>query len=529
MTRRSLAGRSLAPALVCGLALFGAAPGAAPGAARAQEPAHPETLIVANRGSEVSRAIAHYYRTTRGVPAENVVELDLPPRCADLSDAKAQIIRREDYVEWIRDPVAKALGERGLAGRVRVIVVVKGVPHAIYGGPVGDPIFLLRDNPQASVDAELALLGSGRDGSPGIVDMQNPYYDSEQSFEDFRRDHPDAPLRYLVARLDGYQEPLDPETGIPADVRSLMDAARTAAPAPTWLVDEDPRQPPARSGGNDVFLAPAAAILQSLGLLVFHDRLPAFRSNVAGIGGYASWGSNDTGDAGPPYYGEIGGRTYPGSFAPRAVAVDLVSTSARYFTTPPNYGQSLSADLIRLGAAGVAGNAFEPTLGTLARPHILLGRYARGVPAVEAYFASVPFLGWVNVYVGDPWMQVTVPVTREPEDRDGDGTPDRGDNCRDIPNPDQRDSDGDGFGNLCDADLDGDGVVGTSWGRPPYGDLERIQLAALRGPYDPNADLDGDRDVDERDVGIAQIGMLHPPGPSGVAPAAPSSARAGTR
>jgi MYXO-CTERM domain-containing protein len=43
------------------------------------------------------------------------------------------------------------------------------------------------------------------------------------------------------------------------------------------------------------------------------------------------------------------------------------------------------------------------------------------------------------------------------DDRDGDGIPDDTDNCPDAPNPGQLDSDGDGMGNLCDTDADGDG------------------------------------------------------------------------
>ena len=44
-------------------------------------------------------------------------------------------------------------------------------------------------------------------------------------------------------------------------------------------------------------------------------------------------------------------------------------------------------------------------------------------------------------------------------DTDGDGIPNATDNCRTIYNPRQGDLDGDGRGNLCDADRDGDGVT----------------------------------------------------------------------
>ncbi|MBW2493277.1 MAG: thrombospondin type 3 repeat-containing protein, partial [Deltaproteobacteria bacterium] len=43
---------------------------------------------------------------------------------------------------------------------------------------------------------------------------------------------------------------------------------------------------------------------------------------------------------------------------------------------------------------------------------------------------------------------------------DMDGVIDQLDNCSERPNPNQDDTDGDGCGNLCDADYDNDGSVG---------------------------------------------------------------------
>ena len=51
----------------------------------------------------------------------------------------------------------------------------------------------------------------------------------------------------------------------------------------------------------------------------------------------------------------------------------------------------------------------------------------------------------------------TVPIGQA--DADADGILDTQDNCSIDANEDQRDTDQDGYGNLCDADLDGDGVV----------------------------------------------------------------------
>ncbi len=67
-------------------------------------------------------------------------------------------------------------------------------------------------------------------------------------------------------------------------------------------------------------------------------------------------------------------------------------------------------------------------------------------------------------------LVLSAPSTRA-QDADGDGVLDSVDNCVFTPNGPlggscsaQEDADNDGFGNACDADLDGDGfVLGTDW------------------------------------------------------------------
>lgn len=93
------------------------------------------------------------------------------------------------------------------------------------------------------------------------------------------------------------------------------------------------------------------------------------------------------------------------------------------------------------------------------------------------------------------------------DDGDGDGIVDGEDNCLGRVNPAQRDTDGDGFGNDCDGDLNQDGVVN-------FIDLGRFRLAF--GSTDPDADLDGDGVVGPTDLGLLKLGFFAPPGPSGV-------------
>ncbi len=100
-------------------------------------------------------------------------------------------------------------------------------------------------------------------------------------------------------------------------------------------------------------------------------------------------------------------------------------------------------------------------------------------------------------------------------DTDEDSIRDFMDNCSLDPNTSQLDTNGDGFGNLCDPDLDDSGAVN-------FADYALLTSAFLSNPASPNwnpdADLTGDNLVNFADIALFQFFFLGPPGPSGIAP-----------
>jgi hypothetical protein len=116
------------------------------------------------------------------------------------------------------------------------------------------------------------------------------------------------------------------------------------------------------------------------------------------------------------------------------------------------------------------------------------------------------------------------PAPPPPTDSDNDGVPDFEDNCVLVANgpliPDasgssRRDTNGDGVGNICDADTNNDGIVN-------FGDFVSLQLSwsqTVGSPlYNPDVDFDGDGAVNFADFSRMLQLWGGTPGPSGLAP-----------
>jgi len=107
------------------------------------------------------------------------------------------------------------------------------------------------------------------------------------------------------------------------------------------------------------------------------------------------------------------------------------------------------------------------------------------------------------VHGADNWEITVAPVG----DADNDGVLDNADNCLEVANSDQRDSNNDGFGNVCDADLDNDCLINFS-------DLGMLRIAFFSD--DEDSDFNGDGVVSAVDLGIMRSVFFGVPGPSGV-------------
>ena len=113
----------------------------------------------------------------------------------------------------------------------------------------------------------------------------------------------------------------------------------------------------------------------------------------------------------------------------------------------------------------------------------------------------------------------TIGIDPAGPDSDSDGTPDSSDNCINHPHgptsPDdggnvQRDTDLDGYGNVCDPDFDGDGIVNAA------------DLAIFKPQFfssgDLDADLNGDGLVNAADLSVLKTFFFQAPGPSALVP-----------
>jgi len=354
-------------------------------AARGTAQTADNVAVIINENSPASVQVGEYYIKKRAIPAGNVIRI---------RTAADENIDRARYGLQVETPIAAALSRASLQDKILYIVLTKGVPLRIVGtvGATGTV---------SSVDSELAVLYRRMTGRSVAAEgrIDNPYFlagkpiAQAQSFT-----HREFDI-FLVTRLDGFTV---------ADAIALVDRSMSATTTGKVVLDQ---QDKLFNRTGETWLEEAAERLRSLqqeDRLVFETTVKPAR-NVAPVLGYYSWGSNDPNNR---------VRDFGMKFAPGSLAAMYVSSDARTFNEPPKewqptadedkakwYGgspQSLSGDLVREGATGIAGHVSEPFLESTIRPQILFPAYLAGRNLAEAFYLAMPHLSWQTVVLGDP-------------------------------------------------------------------------------------------------------------------------------
>ncbi len=336
-------------------------------------------LLVVNRADKLSRRIADYYVSKRGIPLQNVCKLDI------LDDDEE--ISWDSYVEEVEQPIARCLTKRNLREQVLYIVTTMGVPLKVSGpgdGPAAE---------YCAVDSELTLLYSKMKGKqfPRAGLLHNPFYrQKDQPFT-----HALFPI-YLVTRLAGYD--FD-------DVKGIIDRSLAARGASEGKFVFDLKSDDDSEGNN--WLRTAALALPKERVVM--DESTKVLTGEKDVIGYAGWGSNDPNR----HQRNLGFQWLPG-----ALVSEYVSTDGRTFRRPPadwtigtwkgvagwfaGSPQTLTADYIHEGATGCSGHVYEPYLEFTPHPDQLFPAYFHGRNLAESYYLAIPGLSWQNIVVGDP-------------------------------------------------------------------------------------------------------------------------------
>jgi uncharacterized protein (TIGR03790 family) len=351
-------------------------------AMRAEAATGDVVLVVANARHPWSVRVATHYLQARGIPASQLLTVDVSP------DA---IVSHEVYQQAIERPLTSWLRTNEAFDRTHIIVLGPGMPLRI-GGTNG------RNGTGASVDSEVAVLYRRLTGSPvplaGFI--ANPYFSAGPLVAPRPFDRAKYDI-YLVTRIDGRTE---------AEALALI--GRGAVRPSTFVLAIDGR-PEALSGPEARWLAEVGPRVQAVRpeARVVSDASTDTLSDVSGVTGYASWGSND-----------VRARVPPVTFGPGALASSFMSSDARTMAAPPANWQpavwsetasyfagspeALAADWLAAGLTGLAGQVAEPYLDGAVRPATLHEAWVRGYTLAESFYLAMPYLSWQAVVFGDP-------------------------------------------------------------------------------------------------------------------------------
>jgi uncharacterized protein (TIGR03790 family) len=360
-------------------------------------------LILANSREPESVQLAQFYAERRGVPAENILTLPLPPGeavgwrefIAQLYQPLQDELVTRGWIQGMPSSLVDRFGRRRysmLGHRIAYLVVCRGVPWRIeHDLALVDEKLNQRLRPElrtngAAVDAELSLLAQS--GYEITATWGNPLFAND------RPSQVDLDLVVKVARLDGPSF---------ADARQLvtsaLEAERTGLLGRYYVDIGGPNR------DGDRWLESTVTQLNDLGFDgdVEHTgatfgRAARFDAPVLYFGWYA-------GDLNGPF--KVEGFRFP----PGAVALHIHSYSAAALQST---GTGWCGPFVARGVTATLGNVSEPFLGFTHRPNLLLRALSRGQTLADAAYYALPVLSWQSILVGDPlYRPFAVPLEKQ--------------------------------------------------------------------------------------------------------------------
>ena len=348
-------------------------------------------VVLVNASDPDSAEIAKHYTEQRGIPEDNIIELEMPTK---------ETVTVREFVDMIYNPLLNTLIEqdwvaavkatgRDVVGRERVsiathrisyLVTTRGVPLRIANDAtlLGNGLDQLPKQfkvNNGSVDGELALLASPAN-LPMTAFVPNPL------FSNMKPTRLDAKRVIRVSRLDG------PSV---ASVKKLIDRSLQAeAEGLMGRAYFDIGGPHAKGDG---WMNAAGELAEK----AFFDtsfektkRPMDERDRYDAPAIYMGWYR-------PHAYGPW--RAAKCSVPPGAIGFHLHSFSA---TTVRSTTKGWLGAFVNQGYCATVGNVYEPYLEYTHHPHMLLGALLDGHTFGEAAMYSNPALSWQGVAIGDP-------------------------------------------------------------------------------------------------------------------------------
>ena len=361
-------------------------------------------LMLVNQNSPDSVALGKYYQERRGVPANQIISLDI---------TTDEGITLDTYNSQLRDPIRSYLTDNGLRTKIGYIVPTYGIPSQIFSTQqLLDNFKQMRIDktedvyPDYAVDSFLADLFN--DSTSRLV---NPYYRGNEithttGIHDSPKHFSSDYGTYLVTRLDGTS--LKIAKGL---VDKAIYAGRYTGPFNNNIayvykqhyLDND----------QEVIcevMERAGYLCKTASSYPYYDRGYDPKSPTKMLGG-------DLGGANPLWLVSPGNEYYDiwENWRPGAVPIHFQSfTSPFTIRDTKSWWESVVAHLLAADATATTGTVTEPYAAYLPQPTLFFDYFLNGDGSdehhynfAESIYLSTAALKWTNIVIGDPLYKLS--------------------------------------------------------------------------------------------------------------------------